>query len=728
LSISFSVTKGQEIQETQQVSYSAPVCALSQTVSGQVLFLRSGECEVTATAASDERFASGTAKTSILVDQLNQFITFNPISNRNFGSPSFRLDAVASSGLPVSFTVSAGVSVCSLQDGRITIESAGNCEITARQGGNGSYAPAPSVVRSFVVNPDVASAPSLASAAVGNQWFTVGYTAPSYTGGSDIIGYRLEVSDQNDNIYLNSSCPITAPLTCTVIGIPNDLPYSARIAAITSAGIGQFSNTSGRLTPIRAAISVTQLSADVSSTGLDMSWITPAAVEGNFLRYEIYAWVIDTTEPTQPTATLTDSTSDEVSIAVSSISNVASISPASYTAPRLEIVQPLFRPNGGVHIFGAVRTAPIGFFALASIAQPNTASATVGYNLRIVTITDVASSSQPINTATGVKMGLSTPSAPTQFNLDTSDPTKLTVTWAAPNSDGGFPLVDYQVKSNGQVICANIQVRMCEISPLTESTTYNIEVQAGNALGYGTSAAGSHTTPTPEPEITLQSQDQLQRIALGAIPKMVSFMPNVVRPGAIVSVTGERLDTLYTLSLGSTEVQFVVQDSGALRFRVPVDMPNGRYSIIHTSSFGQVTVMDAITVLGTAVEEEFDPVVPPQPDVPLAPEAVTPETPLAPESGAQAPNGGGGSPPNEGDSSEQPTEPVAPGEPEPTPTPSETREPESPTSTEPDEEIVAAGPRDQQPLMEFSLSLAVIIAILLGLVALRVRRERSEQP
>jgi hypothetical protein len=249
LSISFSVTKGQEIQETQQVSYSAPVCALSQTVSGQVLFLRSGECEVTATADSDDRFASGTAKISILVGQLNQFITFNPISDRIFGSPSFRLDAVASSGLPVSFTVSAGVNVCSLQNGRITIEAAGTCEITARQGGNGSYAPAPNVVRSFVVNPDIASAPSMVSAAVGNQWFTVGYTAPSYTGGADIIGYRLEVSDQNNNVYLNSSCPITAPLTCTVIGIPNDMPYSARIAAITSAGIGQFSNTSGMLTP-----------------------------------------------------------------------------------------------------------------------------------------------------------------------------------------------------------------------------------------------------------------------------------------------------------------------------------------------------------------------------------------------------------------------------------------------------------------------------------------------
>jgi hypothetical protein len=465
-----------------------------------------------------------------------------------------------------------------------------------------------------------------------------------------------------------------------------------------------------------------------------MSWITPAAVEGNFLRYEVYAWVTDTTEPTSPTATLTDSTSAEVSIAVSSISNVASVSPASYTAPRLEIVQPLFRPNGGVHIFGAARTAPIGFFALASIAQPNTASATVGYTLRVVTITDVASSSQVINTANGVKIGLSTPSAPTQFNLDTSDPTKLTVTWAAPNSDGGFPLVDYQVKSNGQVICANIQIRMCEISPLTESTTYNIEVQARNALGYGTAAAGSHTTPTPEPEITLQSQDQLQRITLGAIPKMVSFMPNLVRPGAVVTVTGEKLDTLYTLSLGSAEVQFLVRDANSLAFKVPVDTVPGRYSVIHTSAFGQVTVMDAITVLGTPVDEELLPVVP---ENPIAPETTKPpvESELNPESGSGGTSQGGGQANQGGGSSGSVTEPGTPGEPggseepaepsTPAPSPSETREPVESNEPEVDEEIVASGPRNQSPIMEFSLSLGLILMTLLALLVLRYRRERA---
>jgi hypothetical protein len=348
--------------------------------------------------------------------------------------------------------------------------------------------------------------------------------------------------------------------------------------------------------------------------------------------------------------------------------------------------------------------------------------------MRVVTITDVHSSSRIVNTANGVKLGMTTPGAPTQLTLDTTDPTKIVVSWGAPQSDGGFAVLDYDVILNGdRVICPGFTTMVCEITGLTQSTTYNIEVKARNALGLGEAAAASHTTPAP-PVITTQGQNEQLQLALGQIPRLNIFTPSLARPGAVVRVTGERLDRIASLSLEGAGLEYVIYGPTSMAFKVPVDTLPGRYSIIHTSSFGQVTVMDAITVIGTAVEEEFDPVVPPQTDVPLAPEAVTPETPLTPESGAQAPNAGGGSSQNEGNSSEQPAEPVSPGEPEPTPTPSETREPESPASPEPDEEIIAAGPRDQQPLLEFSLSLAMIVAILLGLLALRLRKERSAQP
>lgn len=722
LAISYAVTKGQEIQETSQQSASAAVCTLSQSVSGQVTFLRSGECEVTATVPSSDRYASANAKIAILVGQRNQFITFEALSNRIYGSPSFRLDAVASSGLPVSFNVSSGASACSISNGRLTIEAAGMCEITASQGGNGSFAPAPNVIRSFVVSADIASAPSLLSAAVGNQWFTVGFSSPSYTGGSPVIAYRLEVRDPNDNLYVTTTTDTASPLSITAVGLPNSVSYTARVAAITSAGLGKFSNTSVQLSPSEAAMSVTQLSADTSNTGLDLSWVAPMAIKGNFLRYEVYAWVTGTEEPVAPSATVTDMASNEVSVEISSISDNVDVSPAYFTAPRLEIVQPLFRPNGGVYIFGAIAHQPMGFIALSSIASPATSSATVGYTMMVVTITDEASSSQVINTANGVKVGLSTPSAPTQLDLDSSDASKITITWAAPNSDGGFPLIDYQVTSNGAVICANIQVRMCEVSPLALSTTYNIEVKASNALGHGEAAAGSHTTPAPEPVITVQSQGSLERVTLGPIPQMVNFVPNVVRPGAMVSVTGERFNTLETISIGGIQVEFAVQDAGALMFRIPIDMPSGRYSVIHTSTFGKVTVMDAITVLEMPVQQENEPAEAPETEVPLNTESVKPEVPVSPESGSQAPDSGGGPSEGSGASAEQPVEPESPATSEPEPSPAQKHKTET-AKPDSEEEVIAATPRDQAQVLGFGLSFAFIIAILLVLFVLRQRRE-----
>jgi hypothetical protein len=153
----------------------------------------------------------------------------------------------------------------------------------------------------------------------------------------------------------------------------------------------------------------------------------------------------------------------------------------------------------------------MGFVSLASVQQnAATESATIGYTMKVVTITDTYSSSQTINTANGVKIGLSAPAAPTQLSLDTQDPSRIIVSWGAPTSDGGFAIEDYDVQVNGQTICANIQARMCEVGTLSPSVTYNVSVMARNALGLGEAAVASHTTPAP--------------------PVVISVVPNPVTP------------------------------------------------------------------------------------------------------------------------------------------------------------------------------------------------------
>jgi len=79
-----------------------------------------------------------------------QTITFNQPSNVNAGSPPVTLSATASSGLPVSFA-SLTPTVCTVSGSKATILAVGTCTIRATQAGNGTYAAATPVNRSFSV-------------------------------------------------------------------------------------------------------------------------------------------------------------------------------------------------------------------------------------------------------------------------------------------------------------------------------------------------------------------------------------------------------------------------------------------------------------------------------------------------------------------------------------------------------------------------------------------------
>jgi hypothetical protein len=587
LSVSFAVTRGLEVQASQNTSYSPAVCSISQNT---VTLIGTGTCEVTATQAGNAQFASATAKLILTVGQLNQVIEFAQPQDLTYGSPANRLTANASSGLPVSYTISSGVTACSVtSNGLLTLNSAGDCSIVATQPGDGRYAAAAPVTRTFKVLPDRASAPALISAAVGNQWFTVGFTEPSYTGGSAIIGYRLEVTDSvSGDRYVNSACATTAPLSCTMVGLPNARSYSAKVAAITAAGIGRFSANTTNLVPTSAEISVTQLKADVSGADLVMNWTPPAVVSGNFVRYDVYVWPTGITPPSSPTTTVSTQSATSVAVDVTSMSGTASISQI------VNRVQPVFvsafNVRSRVVIFGAVNQGPLGFIRLASSQSQIVASSQTAYQVRVVTITDEHSTSQTINTATGEKFGLGAPEAPTQLTIDSTDPTKLIASWGAPGFDGGLPVIDYEVRSNGQVICANITARMCEISPLEVSTTYRIEVRARNSIGFGVTASAQHTTPTPPPPQLLGGAELASKT-----PVFTSYSQRVLPlKGATVRVEGTRLRMIESISVAGRSVTFSFVSNSELTLELPA-LPEGTYDLVLLGEHGRLVIVDAFT-------------------------------------------------------------------------------------------------------------------------------------
>jgi len=706
LTVSYSITIGAGSPATSQSPAVPAVCALTQGNLGEIQFLRSGNCELTATQSGSEAFASATVAMLIQVGSLNQFITFPTITDTVFGSPAFRLTAEASSRLPVSYTTSAGITACSVDQGLVTLLAAGLCEIVSSQAGDNTYAAAPNVSRVFRVLPDRASAPSLVSAAVGNQWFTLRYTQPSYNGGSAIIGYRLEVLDQGTNsagVYVNSACSTTAPLTCTMVGLPNNRPYVARVAAITAAGVGQFSQYTSAMTPTNAEASVTQLFADISANGLDLNWVAPLAFEGAFQRYEVFVWETGTQEPQTASATVNSSNATAITIPQGSISNAVSISQIS--SPGLAVIRPAMNLTNRLFVFGSNPTRPAGFISLASIQNQPTISATAEYSIKVVTITDSYTESLPVNTANGLKLGLSTPAAPTQLGLDTSDPSKITVAWSPPLSDGGFEILDYQVVLNGErVICNNLSSLTCVISPLQDSTTYNISVVARNALGLGEAAVASHTTPTPPPPPIVETPaaggsggflPPMSDAAAGArVPQFDSFTPSVVRPGQVVVVAGTKLDTVTRVMLGGVEVNFVLISNNELHFVVPTTLKPGLYSVERYTDFGRYINRDAITVVGDPVSESIVAPIPatqsPTTSVPVTPGPVTPG-PVTPGPSTQSPVTPG--PVTPGPSTQSP---VTPGPVTPGPGPS-SQSPVTPGLGSSSESPVTPGEENQPP-------------------------------
>lgn len=80
--------------------------------------------------------------------QQDQTIAFADLAGRTLGDADFTVVATSSSNLPVSLTASG---TCTISGTTVHLTGAGNCSITAHQGGNTSYRPAAEVTRTFSV-------------------------------------------------------------------------------------------------------------------------------------------------------------------------------------------------------------------------------------------------------------------------------------------------------------------------------------------------------------------------------------------------------------------------------------------------------------------------------------------------------------------------------------------------------------------------------------------------
>ncbi len=89
------------------------------------------------------------------------------IANQPYGTPPFLLNAMASSGLTVTF-VSSTPQVCQVSGATVTLLSVGTCSIAAFQPGNANFTAAPPAAQSFMV---IQASQAITFGALSNQTF-----------------------------------------------------------------------------------------------------------------------------------------------------------------------------------------------------------------------------------------------------------------------------------------------------------------------------------------------------------------------------------------------------------------------------------------------------------------------------------------------------------------------------------------------------------------------------
>jgi uncharacterized repeat protein (TIGR01451 family) len=203
--VSASSTSGLTVSFNSQTT---PVC----TVSGSLVTLvAGGACTIQATQAGNTTYAAAAAVNQSFTVLMPQTITFAGLANQTFGAAPFTVSASSSAGLTVSFN-SQTTSVCTVSGSLVTLVAGGTCKVQATQAGNTTYAAAPNVSQSFMVNPEgqTITFGGLSIQTFGAAPFTVNATATS--------NLPVSFNSQTPSICTVSSATVTllSGGTCTI--------------------------------------------------------------------------------------------------------------------------------------------------------------------------------------------------------------------------------------------------------------------------------------------------------------------------------------------------------------------------------------------------------------------------------------------------------------------------------------------------------------------------------
>ena len=379
----------------------------------------------------------------------------------------------------------------------------------------------PESAASAAVTPvSVPGAPTGVSADPGDGQASVSFTAPADSGGLPITSYTVTSSPGG----LTATCPGSP---CVVSGLTDGTSYTFTVHATNSEGDSAESGASAAVTPASLPGAPTGVSASAGNAQATVSFTAPASDGGATITgYTVTASPggITATCPGSPCVVsgLTGGTSYTFTVHAT---NDIGDSPESAASSAVIPVGPPAKPSGVVYTPG---DAQIG----VSFAVPADGGSTItGYQvstdggLSWTTLTTTVTGGTVTGTVTGLTNGTTyqvqvravnvngesaastsqsvtpatTPDAPSGVSA-TAGPGRASVSFTAPASTGGSAVTSYTVTASPGGATATCPGSPCEITGLTNGTSYTFTVHATNGVGNSAeSSASAAVTPVSAP-------------------------------------------------------------------------------------------------------------------------------------------------------------------------------------------------------------------------------------
>ena len=310
--------------------------------------------------------------------------------------------------------------------------------------GRGEWAPMPPALpASAITHADKAGAPTgLTARSVGTARIDLSWTAPRYTGGVSIIGYRIETSDDGGATWtiLRRNTNSTAT-TFSDVNLRPATTRHYRVAARNLAGDGAWSNTARATTDATVPGVPRRLSAEAAGTSqIDLSWQAPSDNGG-----------------------------------------------ARITGYRIEV-----SADGGrtwEDLVGNTRTTATVY--THSGLEP---ASTRHYRVSAVNRVGVGAASRVAGSTTDATV----PDAPTGLAANDVSPTQIDLFWLAPAYNGGAPITGYRIEVSEDAatwsdLVTNTESAVTAFSHtgLLPGSTRHYRVSAINRAGTGAASANA---------------------------------------------------------------------------------------------------------------------------------------------------------------------------------------------------------------------------------------------